>query len=151
MLSFSNLTKLVRIRELNHMRVSQRTEYGIRAMIALARDFNDVVSIKELAERESIPETFLEQIMSDLRRAGLLESVRGAYGGYRLKDRPETITVSRVMEVLEGTLSPARCESGCERQVGCSTRSVLERIERSITETLDGIYLQDLVGDGVGE
>lgn len=133
------------------MRVSQRTEYGIRAMISLARDFDDVVSIKELAEREGIPEPFLEQIMSDLRRAGLLKSTRGPYGGYRLKSAPDEITVGRVMEILEGTLSPARCESGCARQSGCSTRSVLDRIEQSITETLDDIYLKDLVGGDVDE
>jgi len=133
------------------MRVSQRTEYGIRAMIALARDFDDVVSIKELAERESIPETFLEQIMSDLRRAGLLKSVRGPYGGYRLNNAPDEITVGRVMEILEGSLSPARCEAGCSRHDGCSTRSVLDRIEASITETVDHIFLKDLVGEVVNE
>jgi Rrf2 family transcriptional regulator, cysteine metabolism repressor len=133
------------------MRVSQRTEYGIRAMIALAKDFNDIVSIKELAEREAIPETFLEQIMSDLRRAGLLESTRGPHGGYRLKGSPDRITVGRVVTALEGSLSPARCESDCARQVGCSTRSVLDRIEQSITETLEGIYLGDLVGGAVNE
>ena len=133
------------------MRVSQRTEYGIRAMIALARDFDDVVSIKELAEREGIPETFLEQIMSDLRRAGLLKSIRGPHGGFRLKGSPGEITIGRVIEILEGSLSPARCETGCTRQDGCSTRSVLDRIERSITETLDHIFLKDLVGEVVNE
>lgn len=133
------------------MRVSQRTEYGIRAMISLARGFDDVISIKELAEREAIPETFLEQIMSDLRRAGLVVSVRGPHGGYRLKSPPEKITIGRVMEVLEGSLSPARCEIGCRRQDGCSTRSVLDKIEQSITETLDGICLKDLVGDAFNE
>lgn len=133
------------------MRVSQRTEYGIRAMIALARDFDEVVSIKELAEREAIPETFLEQIMSDLRRAGLVQSTRGPYGGYRLTSAPDQITVGRVLEILEGTLSPARCGSGCARQDGCSTRSVLDRIEQSISETLGEIYLQDLVGESVHE
>ena len=120
-------------------------------MIALARDFDDIMSIKELAEREAIPETFLEQIMSDLRRAGLLKSVRGPNGGYRLKDAPDEITIGRVVAVLEGSLSPARCESNCVRQDGCSTRTVLDRIEQSITETLDGIYLRDLVGDLTSE
>ncbi len=130
------------------MRVSLRTEYGLRAMIALARDFDDIVSIKELARREAIPGTFLEQIMADLRRAGLLESTRGAQGGYRLKNPPSRITIGEVVETLEGSLSPARCGSDCERQDGCSTRSVLDRIERSITETLDGINLEDLVVEG---
>ncbi len=130
------------------MRVSQRTEYGIRAMIALAREFDEKLSIKELARREAIPETFLEQIMSDLRRAGLLESTRGSHGGYRLKSPPGKITIGEVVETLEGSLSPARCDSDCSRQAGCSTRSVLDSIERSITETLDGINLEDLVVEG---
>lgn len=133
------------------MRVSQRTEYGIRAMISLARNFDDRVSIKELAEREAIPETFLEQIMSDLRRAGLLESARGPYGGYRLKNAPDEIAIGRVIEVLEGSLSPARCESDCSHLNGCSTRSVLDRIEQSITEALDGISLKDLAGGAIHE
>ncbi len=130
------------------MKVSQRTEYGIRAMIGLAREFDSKLSIKELARREAIPETFLEQIMSDLRRAGLLESTRGPRGGYRLKNPPGQITVGEVVETLEGTLSPARCESDCTHLGGCSTRSVLDKIERSITETLDGINLEDLVAEG---
>lgn len=133
------------------MRVSQRTEYGVRAMIALAKDCDEVVSIKELADRESIPETFLEQIMSDLRKAGLLRSVRGPNGGFKLREAPSEITIGRVIATLEGSLSPARCESDCVRQDGCSTRSVLDRIERSITETLDGIYLNELAGDLVNE
>lgn len=127
------------------MRVSQRTEYGIRAMIALAQEFDNVVSIKELADREDIPESFLEQIMADLRRAGLIASTRGAYGGYRLGRAPSAITVGAVVSTLEGSLSPARCTDTCERRPGCSTRSVLDRLEESITKTLDGIYLQDLL------
>lgn len=130
------------------MRVSQRTEYGIRAMIALAGRFDSLTSIKELARREAIPETFLEQIMSDLRRAGLLESTRGPHGGYRLKNPPEEVSVGEIVTTLEGTLSPARCESGCARHDGCSTRSVLDRIERSITETLDQMHLGDFVAKG---
>lgn len=130
------------------MRVSQKTEYGIRAMIYLAREFDEVVSIRELAERESMPVNFLEQIMADLRKAGLLESVRGPRGGYRLKKTPSSISVGEVVTILEGTLSPARCESDCSRLSGCSTRSVLKRIEKSITETLSDINLRDLTAQG---
>lgn len=134
------------------MRVSQRTEYGIRAMIALAERFADgPVSIKELAEREDIPESFLEQIMAELRRAGLIESTRGAYGGYSLTNSPKEISVGQVIATLEGSLSPARCVETCEKMPGCSTRTVLNRIEESITATLDNIYLHELLKEGVHE
>lgn len=128
------------------MKVSQRTEYGIRAMIALAETFDKgLVSIKELAERENIPEAFLEQIMADLRRAGLIESTRGAYGGYSLTDAPKDISVGKVVATLEGSLSPARCGEACEKMPDCSTRTVLKRIEESIATTLDNIYLDELI------
>lgn len=131
------------------MRVSQRTEYGIRAMIALAQEFGQgLLSIKELAEREEIPESFLEQIMADLRRAGLIKSTRGAYGGYRLTSSPSKVTVGSVISTLEGSLSPARCLDSCERLSGCSTRTVMQKIEESITDVLDHIYLKDLLEEG---
>lgn len=132
------------------MKVSQKTEYGLRAMLALAENFkpDKLVSIKELAQKEKMPETFLEQIMLDLKKAGLIKSKRGAAGGYRLKQAPEKISVSQVITALEGSLSPARCRSSCEHLAGCSTRTVLDLIEQSITSTLDKLYLNDLVKVG---
>lgn len=134
------------------MKVSQRTEYGIRAMIALAKHFEaGPLSIKEIAGTEAIPEAFLEQIMSELRKAGMVGSTRGAYGGYSLSGSPDKISVGRVVEILEGSLSPARCDDDCARMPECSTRTVLKKIEESITETLDNIYLEDLLKVGAHE
>lgn len=134
------------------MKVSQRTEYGIRAMVALAERYEEgPVSIKDIAEREAIPETFLEQIMADLRRAGVIASTRGAYGGYRLAKPPRETSVGLVVATLEGSLSPARCGNSCEKMSDCTTRTVLDRIEESITVTLDNIYLEELMKAGVGE
>jgi len=134
------------------MKVSQRTEYGLRAMVALAGRFdNGLMSIKELAEQEDIPVAFLEQIMSELRRADLIASTRGAYGGYTLSKAPNKISAGQVISTLEGSLSPARCGSNCDKMSGCSTRSVLKRIEDSITDTLDNIFLNELVKVGVDE
>lgn len=132
------------------MKVSQRTEYGLRAMLALAAYYHEgkLISIKELAQKEKMPETFLEQIMLDLKRAGLIVSKRGAYGGYQLKQAPAKISVGKVMAVLEGSLSPARCQDSCQHLKGCSTRTVLDLIEQTITTTLDQLYLQDLIKAG---
>jgi len=134
------------------MKVSQRTEYGIRAMISLAGRYNDgPSSIKEIASGEGIPVAFLEQIMAELRRGGIVESQRGVNGGYKLSNSPDRTSVGTVVEILEGSLSPARCESDCSKMPGCSTRTVLKKIEESITKTLDNIYLDELLKVGAHE
>jgi len=134
------------------MKVSQRTEYGIRAMISLARHYDDgPASIKEIATGEGIPGAFLEQIMAELRRGGIVESQRGVNGGYMLSKSPNETSVGTVVEILEGSLSPARCESDCSKMPDCSTRTVLKKIEESITKTLDNIYLDELLKVGVHE
>ncbi len=132
------------------MRFSQKTEYGIRAMVALAQEYDKgLISVKQLSEREDIPTAFLEQIMADLRRTGLVTSSRGASGGYRLSNSPKITTVSQVVSALEEDLSASRCQLGCKRTVDCSARPVLEVIEKTIIETLEQISLSDLAAGGL--
>jgi Rrf2 family protein len=91
--------------------VSRKTEYGLRAMVALAQmaGVERPVPLREVSENEAIPEQFLDQIMVKLRRAGLVTSVRGAGGGYRLSRRAEEISIGSIVRVLEGSLSPINC------------------------------------------
>lgn len=134
------------------MKVSQRTEYGIRAMVALAANYEaGPLSIPDIASREALPEPFLEQLMGDLRRAGLVQSTRGSRGGYRLAEEPGSVSVGSIVEVLEGSLSPARCTDACVKRKGCSTRSVLDMIEESISSTLESVRLGDLLKVGANE
>jgi len=93
------------------VKVSSRVHYGLRAMTELARSYRDdrLLSIAEIARSESLPLAYLEQLVGELRRAGLVEGTRGVRGGYRLSRVPRAITVGEVYRVLEGEVAPVEC------------------------------------------
>jgi len=135
------------------MKITTKVRYGVNAAVELAGrggyDGN-TVSLKTIAASQSIPEPYLEQLMNQLRRAGLVDSCRGAQGGYCLSRRPEDITVGDVMIALEGNVAPVaclledvdQCPSG-----GCAGRLVWEKIYSSISEVVNSITLQQLAED----
>lgn len=141
------------------MKVSQRTEYGLRAMVALAllAGQEHPVSLPTIAESEQIPEQFLDQIVSKLRQAGFVKSVRGVNGGYMLSRPAEDISVGSLVRVLEGSLAPMGCISEevtdlaafCGRIEVCHTRSVWLRVMHAVTQALDSISLADVMRDEV--
>ncbi|MHB8510347.1 MAG: RrF2 family transcriptional regulator [Candidatus Dormibacteria bacterium] len=90
---------------------SAKCEYGIKAMLDLSINAapKQPVQVRVIAERADIPEGFLEQIMADLRRAGLVESIRGAHGGYVLSRPPEEINLADVIEAIDGPVTPGGC------------------------------------------
>lgn len=90
---------------------SAKCEYGIKAMLDLSINGGPelAVQVRVIADRAEIPEGFLEQIMGDLRKAGLVESVRGAHGGYRLARDPEQINLADVIEAIDGPVTPGGC------------------------------------------
>ncbi|NLE75234.1 MAG: Rrf2 family transcriptional regulator [Chloroflexi bacterium] len=132
------------------MRFSTREQYGLRAMARLSRFHGQgPVSLAEVAEAEGLPLPYLEQIMASLRRAGLVQSTRGAYGGYELGRAPEVITAGDIIRALEGSIVPIQClgdcsHTSCAREASCATRSVWEQVHDRLVETLDGITLADL-------
>jgi Rrf2 family cysteine metabolism transcriptional repressor len=132
------------------MRVSARELYGLRAMSEFARHFGQgPLSLSEVAQSQGISQAYLEQIAIDLRRAGLLESRRGAQGGYYLAQAPEGTTAGDVIRALEGSILPVRCIAGesctpCSREEDCSARGVWEQVRDRLVETLDAISLADL-------
>ena len=136
------------------MRLSARVKYGVRAVVALALHYRDVpVSLKEIALKESISYQFLEQIFPDLRRAGLIDSVRGARGGYLLARAPDAVKVGDIVRAVEGPIVPVLClaEDGsgveyCRRSEGCLTRHVWEKLRNKINEVLDEVTVADLLG-----
>lgn len=141
------------------MKVSKKTEYGLRAMVAIALmgGTKKPVALPAVAESEQIPEQFLDQIVAKLRRAGFLKSVRGVNGGYLLTRSPEDITVGSLVRLLEGSLSPMGCVAEdledpgefCVRFSGCHTRNVWLRVTNAITRALDGITLAEVMHDNV--
>ena len=134
------------------MKVSTRGEYGVRAMVALAKNYGEgPLSIAAIARESSVPYAYLEQLIVPLRRAGLVESKRGAQGGYTLTRAPESMTVGEVYRVMEGPVAPMDCVSEdeadqtCPLIEGCETRPVWLKVRDSIVDAIDSITLADLI------
>ncbi|TAK14375.1 MAG: Rrf2 family transcriptional regulator [Anaerolineae bacterium] len=137
------------------MKLSKRGEYGLRAMIFLAAHAGEesLFSIGEIAERENIPERFLEQILLSLKNAGLLQSKKGAAGGYYLARPADKITLGEIERVLDGPLAPIRCVShiayekcDCPDEASCGLRMAMFDVRAAIAGVLDRTTLADVAG-----
>ena len=133
------------------MKITTKGRYGLRALIDLAQ-YSEVepVSINSIATRQGISERHLEQLMTLLKKAGLIKSIRGAGGGYVLAKDTSDISVGDVLRALEGSLEPVECtafhdDNICEAAGGCVTKYVWQRINESINRTVDEINLKQLV------
>ena len=133
------------------MKISTKGRYGLRALIDLAQ-YSEIepVSISSIAARQAISEGYLEQLMSLLKKAGLIKSIRGAGGGYVLAKDVAEISVGDVLRALEGSLQPVECaafseDDSCEAAGGCVTKYVWQRINESINQTVNEISLKQLV------
>lgn len=136
------------------MRLSTRGRYGLKAMYQLAMHYGEgPIPLKQIADKEDLSENYLEQLVSQLRKEGLLISVRGAQGGYMLAMPPVEITLGNVLRVLEGNLAPADCiieeDYGCEKEENCVTKLVWIKIKDSIDEVVDSITLQDMIDESI--
>ncbi|HET9016678.1 MAG TPA: Rrf2 family transcriptional regulator [Thermomicrobiaceae bacterium] len=134
------------------MKVSTRGEYGMRAMVSLARMYGQgPVPLTAIAADSNVPATYLEQLIGPLRRAGLVTSTRGAHGGYQLARPPDQVRVGEVYRVMEGPIAPMSCVTEdadadpCPMIDGCATRAVWVKVRDSIAEALDSTTLADLV------
>lgn len=133
------------------MRLSARVEYGVRAMAVLATAEGGVpLSLRLIAEREHISLSFLEQIFPDLKKEGLVESKRGARGGYVLSRPALEIRIGDIVRAVDGPISPVDCleqgnnVSSCSHRDGCRTRFVWEKLRDRINDVLDGVTLGEL-------
>jgi len=131
------------------MRLSTKGRYGTRAMLDLALNSdNGPVLLRDIARRQEVSEKYLEHSMSALRKMGLVRSIRGARGGYVLARPPAQIRLSRILEVLEGSMAPTECvdDAGiCPRAGECATREVWVKIKEATDSILESTSLQDLV------
>ena len=135
------------------MKVSTRVHYGLRAMTELARSYREdrLLSIAEIARNEALPLAYLEQLVGELRRAGLVEGTRGVRGGYRLARDPRAITVGEVYRVLEGEVAPVDCTAedylpgSFAREPVCLSRGIWARVQAAILGVLDSTTLDDLL------
>lgn len=124
----------------------------MRAMVALARHYgNGPIALSAIAQESSVPAAYLEQLLGQLRRAGLIATTRGAHGGYALAKAPGDMRVGEIYRVLEGPVAPMECVSEVETEDlcplidGCATRIVWLKVRDNIVEALDSTTLGDLV------
>ncbi len=138
------------------MMLSTRSRYGLRAMFDLAMNYGSrPVSLKSVAERQKLPEQYLEQIVIGLRKANLVKGLRGAQGGYVLTRPPAEISVGDIIRAVETDLTPTDCladpgAAGCEQVNFCPSRSVWIKRGNSINDAMDAISLEDMIRDYKG-
>ena len=131
------------------MKISTKGRYALRLMLDLAiHSEGSAVPLRDVAQRQEISDKYLEQIVTQLSRAGLVRSVRGAGGGYLLTRTPEGYTVGEILRVLEGSLAPVSCADGvgcCERADRCVTVEVWREIQAAVDGVVGHLTLADLV------
>lgn len=137
------------------MKFSTRGRYGVQIMVDLAQHATEgPISLKSVADRQKLSEHYLEQLVPELRKAGLVKSIRGSQGGYILAKSPEDIIIGDVIRILEGPIAPVDCTnesdglSCCEKTDFCVTREVWVKVRDSINDVVDSISLADLLKDG---
>ena len=132
------------------MKLSTKGRYGLRALIDLAMyGEEEAVSIQSISARQQTSDSYLEQLVRKLKRAGLVNSVRGAQGGYRLAKPAEEISVGDVLRALEGSIEAVSCgkehNANCLGEDLCVARYVWQKVNKSIQETVDSITISQLV------
>lgn len=131
------------------MKISTRGRYALRLMIDLAKQPpGQNVTLRDVSERQGISIKYLEQIVSPLCRAGLLKSIRGAQGGYRLARSPESYTAGDILRAIEGNLAPVACledkVNQCPRCDICTTLAFWEGLDTLIQNYVNNYTLQQL-------
>jgi Rrf2 family transcriptional regulator, cysteine metabolism repressor len=130
------------------MKVSKKGDYGVRALVELAHHYGEgPIQSAHIASAQEVPEPYLDQLLTTLRRAGFIRSVRGPRGGHALVQDPAEVRLSSVMVALEGSLSPSGCvddPESCTRTGGCVQRGVWERVRDATQEILDSVTIGDL-------
>jgi len=139
------------------MKISTRTEYGIRVLVTLARLREDdgCLSLTEIAKREKLPHAYLEQLVGDLRRAGLVTATRGQSGGYRLARSATDIAMTDAIRALEGPLLEMPCAGvedleHCDRPQPCSVHEIFQRVYESLSSTLGATNLAEVAATAGG-
>jgi Rrf2 family protein len=130
------------------VKLSTKGRYGVLATVELALQYGQgPISIKEIAEKQSFSDSYMEQLFSALKRAGLVKSIRGARGGYILSREPEKIIIGDIIRSLEGPIELAECITGsvCEKSAECLTKGLWIDVMDSINQVIDHRTLQDLL------
>ena len=134
------------------MKLSLRGEYALRALLVLGLNYQQpVLRIRTISRQQNIPKRFLEQILNDLKSAGVVESKRGVAGGYRLARPPEEIPLATIIRHIEGALAPVSCVSerfyekcSCPDEARCAIRSVMKEVRDAVVNIVENLTVADL-------
>ncbi|RKY51326.1 MAG: hypothetical protein DRP89_09125 [Candidatus Neomarinimicrobiota bacterium] len=131
------------------MRLSTKGRYGTRLMLQLTLKYGDgPILLKDIGAKEGISVRYLEHLIPPLKSARLINSTRGAHGGYTLSKAPSEINLKEIVEALEGTLVPSECinaPSVCERASSCVSRNIWKMLGENIAQTLESITLENML------
>lgn len=130
------------------LKISRRGDYALLLLTALAqRRKGQAISLRVIARERKMPYKFLSQIAPLLVEAGILGSKEGVRGGYFLARDPRSVSIGKVLELLEGPVAPVACmRDGCICEPHCLQKAVMEKMAHSLTETMRGVTLADIVG-----
>jgi Rrf2 family transcriptional regulator, cysteine metabolism repressor len=137
------------------MKFSKKSEYGLRALIELTKNYGHPITRQQIADTQNVPVVFLEQILLALKHAGLLASTRGVQGGYALIKPPSKVTLGQVIRILDGPLAPIACVSKtayqkCQdcpyaKKTYCPLQDVMGEVRNAIADILDNYSLKDFI------
>jgi Rrf2 family protein len=135
--------------------LSMKAKYGLRALMVIYRNKDDMLSIKTIAQKADVPQKFLETIMLELKHSGIVDSKRGVFGGYFLSKAPEKITIGDLIRIFDGPLAPIRCASvtayrkcdDCVDEKTCEIRMLMIKVRNGIADVLDNCTLSNLSED----
>lgn len=130
--------------------ISTKGRYALRLMIDMGINSNgEYIRLKEVSERENISVKYLEQVVALLNKAGLVVSLRGNNGGYKLSKDPKDYTAGEILRAAEGTLAPVQClqcpVNTCERKGICSTIDFWSGFDKTVNDYVDSVTLNDLI------
>jgi Rrf2 family iron-sulfur cluster assembly transcriptional regulator len=132
------------------LKLSTKGQYGVRAMFEIARNYKKgPLTIREIADRQSVSVSYLEQLLNKLRRSKLIKSQKGPGGGYMLCKKPDEISIGRILKSLEGPVAITHCldpsAKECTRVEGCVARLLWKSLGEKIENFLETMTLKDLL------
>lgn len=132
------------------MRISTKGRYAVRALVELAtQDSNSPIMLSLIASRQNIPQRYLIQIFSSLRKSGLVHSIRGAKGGFQLGNQPKDITLEDIISSAEGPIELVSCiqgeEENCSRGSDCATQGIWRQVNERVKSVFKSITLEEMV------
>lgn len=133
------------------MKITTKCRYGIRAVVEIGSNYSErPTTRREISKNQDLDDSYLENILLDLKSSGIVRSIRGVKGGFELNKPPESITLLDIVESLQGEIVPSKCvtdPSSCDRSETCVTRPVWIKMQQAQKEVLSTVTIQDLLNN----